>query len=184
MRVCDEAVILEHGRMIARGRPGDIVREFRKVMTRETLAYGWDRGTKEIEIVSAEIFGADGSTPAAFSPGDEMIIQMDLKANVPSVEDPAISFAIHDEQNRLVYGTNNLWRQKPFPRFEGKHRVQFVVKSLPMVNGRFFVTLGVHSRDSRRVYHVQDQRYSFSVLMGEENPGLMWLPVEFRVEPL
>jgi hypothetical protein len=62
--------------------------------------------------------------------------------------------------------------------------MQFVLKSLPFVEGRYFVTLGVHSRDSRKVYHLQEQRYSFHMAKGEENPGAVFIPVECRVERL
>ena len=182
-RVCDQAVMLDHGRILQYGEPAEVVREFRLMMVKKDLAYGWDQGTKEIEIVSAELFGADGSTPDAFSPGDELVIQMDLKANVP-IEDPVVSFAIHDQQNQFVFGTNTDWRYVRWPVFEGKHRVQFVLKPLPFVEGRYYVTLGVHSRDSRRVYHVQEQHYSFAVVRGVENPGMVFIPVECRSERL
>jgi ABC-2 type transport system ATP-binding protein len=182
-RVCDHAVMLEHGVIRSQGRPADVVRDFRLLMAKKDLAYGWDQGTKEIEIISAEIFGVNGSAPQAFRPGDELTIQMDLKAQVP-VEGPVVSFAIHDEQNQLVYGTNTDWRGVSFPRFEGKHRVQFILKSLPFVDGVYYVTLGVHARDSSRVYHVQEQHYSFRVARGEENPGTLFIPVECRAERL
>ncbi len=182
-RVCDQAVMLNHGRIVQYGDPAEVVREFRLMMVKKDLAYGWDQGTKEIEIVSAELFGADGSTPVAFAPGDELVIQIDLKANVP-VEDPVVSFAIHDQQNQFVFGTNSDWRYVRWPLFEGKHRVQFSLKPLPFVEGRYYVTLGVHSRDSRRVYHVQEQHYSFAMVRGEENPGLVYIPVECRSERL
>ena len=42
----------------------------------------------------------------------------------------------------------------------------------------------MHSRDSKRVYHLQEQRYSFDMVRGEENPGQVWIPVECRTEPL
>src|SRR5207244_1379432 len=155
----------------------------RRLMSRQDVAYGWDQGTKEIEIVSSAIFGSDGSESGMFSPGDELIIQMDLKAARP-VKDPVISFAIHDDQNQFVYGTNTDWRKGQIPHFEGKYRVQFVLKSLPFVQGRYYVTLGVHSRDSSVIYHLQEQRYSFDVLKGEENPGAVYIPVEARVERL
>jgi hypothetical protein len=95
-----------------------------------------------------------------------------------------VSFAIHDDQNRFVFGTNSDWRKVRWPRFEGKHRVEFVLKSLPFVDGRYYVTIGVHSRDSKRVYHMQEQRYTFDMVRGEENPGMVYIPVECRTEPL
>ena len=183
LQVCDQALLLEHGQIKARGEPEDVVRELRLAMARKDLAYGWDQGSKEIEIISAEVFGEGGSARDWFAPGDEMIIQMDLKANVP-VENPVVSFAIHDDQNQLVFGTNTDWRGHRWSRFDGKQRVAFVLKSLPFVQGRYYVTFGVHSRDSSRVYHLQEQRYSFAMLRGEENPGLVFIPVECRVERL
>jgi ABC-2 type transport system ATP-binding protein len=183
VRICDRAVVLNKGRIMNEGNPHDVVRDFRMLMSRQDLAYGWDRGTKEIEIVSAEIFGSDGSTREVFFPGEELIVQIDLKANTP-VENPVVSFAIHDDQNRFVFGTNSDWRQVRWPVFEGKHRVFFHLKSLPFVDGRYYLTLGVHSRDSKRVYHLQEQRYSFDVVRGEENPGAVWIPIECRAERL
>jgi ABC-2 type transport system ATP-binding protein len=183
LRICDRVVLLEQGRIRTQGEPRDVVRDFRLLMSKQDLAYGWDQGTKEVEIVSAEIFGANGSAPDWFSPGDELVIQMDLKANTP-VENPVASFAIHDGQNQFVFGTNTDWRGVTWARFEGKHRVEFRLKSLPFVDGRYYVTLGVHSRDSRRVYHLQEQRYTFDVVRGEENPGAVFIPVECRSEKL
>jgi len=183
VRTCHRAVILSKGHVVNEGSPHDVVRDFRMLMAREDVAYGWSGGTKEIEIVSAAIYGRDGATPGIFFPGQELTLQVDLKANTP-VEDPVVSFAIHDDQNRFAFGTNSDWRKVRWPRFEGKHRVEFVLKSLPFVDGRYYVTLGVHSRDSKRVYHLQEQRYTFDMVRGEENPGMVYIPVECRTEPL
>jgi ABC-type polysaccharide/polyol phosphate transport system ATPase subunit len=182
-QICDRAIMLDHGRIGAEGDPAQVVREFRLLMMRSDLAYGYDQGSKEIEIVTAEIFGSDGSSDGLFEPGDEVIIQIDLKANRP-VENPVVSFALHDQQNTFVFGTNTDWRGQHWPVFEGKHRVQFILKSLPLVDGRYYVTLGVHSRSSAKVYHLQEQRYSFEVRPGAENPGAVFIPVECRSEPL
>jgi ABC-2 type transport system ATP-binding protein len=183
LSVCDRAVMLSHGRVQIQGDPAEVVREFRLVMARKDVAYGWDRGTKEIEIVSADIFAADGTTPEAFGPGDTVVVQMDLKATTP-IDDPVVSIAVHDQGNRFVFGTNTDWQAVYFHRFEGKQRVQFVLKSIPFVEGRFYVTLGVHARDSSRVYHMLEQQHSFAVVRGAENTGPVHIPVECRVERL
>jgi ABC-2 type transport system ATP-binding protein len=183
LRVCDRAVMLEHGRIRRIGDPKEVVRDFRLMMAKKDLAYGWDTGTKEIEIVSASIFDRDGQERDWYAPGDELVIQMDLRANAP-VEDPVVSFAIHDQRNQLVFGTNSDWRRMRWPRFEGKHRVQFRLQSLPFLEGRYYVTLGVHARDASRVYHLQEQHYSFAMVRGQENPGQVHIPVECREELL
>lgn len=183
LSISDRVVFLDRGVIRTQGDPGEVVRDYRLATSKKDLAYSWDQGTHEIEIVSAEIFGGDGATAGPFQPGDEVTIQMDLKAHVP-VENPVFSFALHDQQNQFVFGTNSDWQAVYFPRFEGKQRVQFVLKGLPFVKGRYYVTLGAHSRDSSRVYHVQEQRYWFDVRLGALNPGAIYIPVECRVEKL
>jgi ABC-2 type transport system ATP-binding protein len=184
-RVCDQAVMLEHGRLVARGAPSDVVQRFRLAMSRKDLAYGWDRGSKEVEIAGVEIYAAGGESTDVFAPGDEMIIQVDLKASAPVPGPVVVSFAVHDQQNMFSFGTNTDWRDVFFPDpFEGKYRLHFFVKSLPFVEGRYYITIGVHSRDATRVFHVQQQAYSFVMSRGEENPGLVYIPVEARAERL
>ncbi|MFN2590095.1 MAG: ABC transporter ATP-binding protein [Actinomycetota bacterium] len=183
LQVCDRGLMLLHGETHLQGDPKEVVREFRLVMSRQDVAYGWDEGAKEIEIVSADIFDRHGTNPESFGPGDEVVIQIDLKAHRP-VDDPVVSFALHDQANRFVFGTNSDWRGVRWPVFEGKHRVQFVLKTIPFVEGRYYVTLGVHARDSSAVYHLQEQRYSFAVVRGDENPGPVYIPVECRAERL
>ena len=46
------------------------------------------------------------------------------------------------------------------------------------------MTLGVHSRDNARVYHVQDQRYSFEVRQAEGRRDQTYMPVSVVVEEL
>ena len=112
-----------------------------------------------------------------------LTIQLDLKAAHP-VEDPIVSFALHDQDNRFIYGTNTDWMGLHFHPFEGKRRLRFNLRNLPFVRGKFWVTLGVHSKDASVVYHVQEQRYSFEVEHGAENPGEVFIPVDVEVEEL
>jgi ABC-2 type transport system ATP-binding protein len=152
--ICDRAVMLDHGRITSAGHPEEVVRQFRLHMLKEDLASG-----------------------------ETLTIQIDLKAH-HRVDDPIVSFALHDQDNRFIYGTNTDWKGVHFTPFEGKKRVRFHLRNLPFVRGKFWVTLGVHSKDSSRVYHVQEQRYSFEVQHGVENPGEVFIPVDVDVEDL
>jgi hypothetical protein len=125
----------------------------------------------------------DGSSAQLVTTGDTVIIQVDLKAN-QAVEDPVVSFAIHDRDGKFLFGTNTDWRGKRFRPFEGKKRIRFNLRSIPFVSGQYWVTLGVHSRDATKTYHLQESRYSFSVALGEENPGQVYIPVDVDVEEL
>jgi ABC-2 type transport system ATP-binding protein len=182
-RVCDSCLLLSKGKVVAEGRPHEVIGDFRRLMSRQDVTFGSDGGTKEIEIVSSAIFGPDRAESGIYSPGDELIVQMDLKSARP-VDDPVVSIALHDDQNQLVYGTSSDKHGVTIDKLEGKYRVQFLLKSLPFLQGRYFLTLGVHSRDSHVVYHLQEQRFSFEVMGGEEDQGAVFIPVECKVERL
>jgi ABC-2 type transport system ATP-binding protein len=181
--ICDQAVMLRSGQIHVAGSPDDVVREFRLQMLKHDLAYAKDEGTHEIEIVSAELIREDGTSGDTAISGQTLTIQVDLKANAP-VDDPVISFALHDRDNKFVFGTNTDWKGLHFHPFEGKKRVRFHLAHLPFTGGKYWVTVGVHSKDSSRVFHVQEQRYTFAVQTGPENPGQINIPVTVDVEEL
>ena len=182
-QICDQAVMLTKGEIKAAGDPDEVVREFRLSMLRQDLAYATEQGSKELEIVAASLVREDGSSGEKATSGETLTLQVDLKASKP-IDDPVISFALHDENNKFVFGTNTDWKGVRFHPFEGKKRLRFHLRSLPFVGGKFWVTLGVHSRDASTVYHVQEQRYSFTVEVPAENPGQIFIPVDIDVEDL
>jgi len=182
-QICDQAVMLQKGVIHAAGDPDDVVREFRLTMLKHDLAYATEQGSKELEIVEASLIREDGSSGEQAPNGETLTLRVDLKAHRPG-EDPVISFALHDENNTFVFGTNTDWKGVRFHPFEGKKRIRFHLRSLPFVGGKYWVTIGVHSRDASEVYHVQEQRYSFTVEAPEENPGEVFIPVDIDVEDL
>jgi len=181
--ICDHAVMLQKGVIHAAGEPDDVVREFRLSMLKEDLAYATEQGSKELEIVASALIREDGSSGEKAVSGETLTLQVDLEAKRP-IDDPVISFALHDENNKFVFGTNTDWKGLRFHPFEGKKRLRFHLRSLPFVGGKYWVTLGVHSRDASTVYHVQEQRASFQVEVPAENPGQIFIPVDVDVEDL
>jgi len=182
-RICDEAVMLDHGKVAASGDVESVISELRTVLLQQHAYYAGEQGTRDLEIVSAEVYDDQGRTGAAFHPGDTVVVQVDLKANTP-VENPVVSIGLTDGDDQFVFGTNTDWRQQRWPVFEGKQRVKFVLRGIPFVEGRYSVTLGAHSRDVSTVYHSLENHLFFDVSRGEENTGRVFIPVEVQVEPL
>jgi ABC-2 type transport system ATP-binding protein len=182
-QICDRAVMLDHGVIHSQGAPDQVVRDFRLVMLQHDLDYATDEGTKEVEIVSAELVGADGGSASVIHPGEELTIVVDLRSSAP-VEDPVLSFALHDQDNKFVFGSSTDEHGVDLHWMEGKRRIRFRLRNVPFVSGKYWVTLGVHSRDHRHVYHVQEQRYRFEVSVGEATTGQVFIPVDVDVEDL
>jgi ABC-2 type transport system ATP-binding protein len=182
-QLCDQAVMLDHGRIHTMGVPDEVVREMRLTILKHDLEFAREEGTKEVEILGAQLLRGTDPLDGPLRPGETVTLQVDLKANDP-VEDPLVSFALHDGANNFVFGDDTAREGIALGRLQGKRRVRFDVGPLPFTGGKFWVTVGVHSRDNERVYHVQDQRYSFEVQQTDGRRGQTFMPVRAHVEDL
>ena len=110
-------------------------------------------------------------------------MQIDLRAAEPVV-DPVVSFALHDATNSYVFGEDTGRLGLDLGTVEGTRRIRFDLGPIPVTGGKYWITLGVHSRDNARVYHVQDERYSFEVQQAEGRRDQLSIPVTVRMEDL
>jgi hypothetical protein len=175
--------MLEHGGIRTIGHPNDVVREFRLMMMKHELLYAVEEGTHEAEILGVELMRGNGASARLLRPGDPLVIQVDVRANRP-LDDPVVSFALHDQDNQLTFETNTGWEGFSLGRLEGKRRIRFNVRHLPLVRGKYWVTVGVHSRTADRVYHVLRQQHAFEVNPSERNPGQVFMVAKVDMEDL
>ena len=179
-QLCDSAVMLDHGRVRSMGDPDEVVREMRFTILSHDLEFAHGEGSKEVEIARAELLRGADPVDGPLHPGDVLTLQVDLRANEP-VDDPVVSFALHDAANNFVVGGDTARAEASLGRMDADKRVTFALGPLPFTGGKYWVTLGVHSRDNQRVYHVQDQRYSFEVQQMEERRDQAFVPVSVEV---
>jgi ABC-type polysaccharide/polyol phosphate transport system ATPase subunit len=182
-QICDEAVMLDHGRIHASGNPEEVVRQFRQENLRYQVEEGRQWGTREMEIVSADLIREAGATDTPVRPGETLIVQADVRSPSP-VEDVVAVIALYDHENRTIFRANTGVLGVPIDPFEGKRRIRFRIRSVPMARGRYSVTVAVHSRDERRIYHVWEEALSFEVRHEGYDPGEVFTPVAVEVEEL
>ncbi|MBI3648729.1 MAG: ABC transporter ATP-binding protein [Actinobacteria bacterium] len=177
-QVCDRAVMLDRGELHAEGAPIDVVRELRYALLRRDPGFVPEEGTKEVELSSVELIREDGSVERPVRVGEDLTIQLDARANRP-VTDLVASFQVLDSANFPVADG-----REPIGAIEGKKRVRFALRHIPLVPGHYFVTVGLASGESGRVYHVQTQRYWFEVVDEEGRHEAVELSVDASVEDL
>ena len=182
-QLCDRAAMLDHGVVHTIGGPDQVVREMRRTISKHDLEFAREEGSREIEILGGSLYRGSDPLAGALAPGDCVTLQVDLKANEP-VDDPIVSFALHDGANNFVFGSDTAQQRVDLGRVDGKRRVRFELGPVPFTGGQYWVTVGVHSRDNQRVYHVQDQRYSFEVRQSEGRRDQTYVPVTAEVEDL
>ena len=182
-QLCDRAVMLDHGVVATMGDPDDVVRAMRLTILSHDLEFAHEEGSKEVEILTAELTRGDAPLEGAVHPGEIVSLQVDLKANEP-VDDPVVAFALHDAANNYIFSGDTERAGVQLGRLDGKRRIRFDLGPVPFTGGKYWVTIGVHARDNQRVYHLQDQRYSFEVQREEGRRDQTYMPVHVDVEEL
>ncbi len=182
-RFCRRAIHLEGGRIAAEGAAGDVVDGYvDRVQSAQSSAAspGISRewGSREAEIARVELTDAAGRTKAAFRPEEEAVVAIDYRAR-SRIEDPVFGFSLHTEDYTLVLGSNTQMADVHRPFIEGPGRVRLRFRSLPLLPGRYLLSLSLHSQDHLTSYHRQEYFYSFSVLSSQRGVGIAGIPVEW-----
>jgi ABC-2 type transport system ATP-binding protein len=179
--LCDQAVMLDHGHVHTIGAPDDVVREMRFTILHHDLEFAREEGSKEIEVVDVELRRDGRPLDGPVRSGDTIAMQVDIRAAEP-VDDPVLSFALHDATNAFVFGDDTAALGMSLGTVEGLRRVSFDLGPIPVTGGKYWITLGLHSRDTTRVYHVLDERYSFEVHQADGRRDQLSIPVTVRLE--
>jgi ABC-2 type transport system ATP-binding protein len=161
--ICDRAAMLHHGELHAIGMPGDVVREMRYVLLGVTDPnFVPEEGTREAEIAEVQVVPPQGSRQGRILRGDTFTIVVDVRQNEP-VDDLDVDFAVLDgATNYPVLDARTSRAGLDLGRFE-KKRVRFRIEGFPYDPGKYWVTIGLSSRETGHLYHVQTQRYLFEV---------------------
>jgi hypothetical protein len=175
--------MLDHGRVHAIGSPEEVVYELRYVLLRRDPNFVPEEGTREVEIASVELIRDDGSTARPVEPGEDLTVQVDVRTNEP-VDDLDATFAVYDGANQLVVDGRTSREGYDFGRLNGKRRVRFRLREMPLGAGKYWVTIGLESTATGHLYHVQTQRYWFEVHEQSAARERIEVPVVVSVEDL
>ena len=181
--ICDRAAMLHHGELHAIGMPAEVVREMRHVLLgMADPGFVPEQGTREAEILEVQIVRPDGSSHGAILSGDPLTIVVDVRQNEP-VDDLDVDFAVHESSNYLVLDARTSRAGIDLGRFD-KKRVRFKISGFPYDPGKYWVTIGLSSRTTGHLYHVQTQRYLFEVFDAPRAQERVEVPVGVEVEDL
>jgi ABC-2 type transport system ATP-binding protein len=193
-QICDRAIVLTHGEVVADGPPGEAVRIFR-----ESLSAGdglhvpepeaeevvdtavpqsrADRATHRVRITDVTFDHAGNLVDRSWLlPDEALAIRVSFEVQEPTT-DVQFGIAIHDQHGELIFGSNTTMLGYALELPAGPGDITFSFDRVPLLDGTFLVTLGVQATDEATVYDWHEQRYSFSVMNPTRTPGSVSLPL-------
>ncbi len=136
-------------------------------------------GDKTVEITHVDFYDKFGNKGARFNSFDPMTVRIFYNAH-RKVPDPVFGIAIYSENGESLFGTNTELKDISIDLLEGKGHIDLMIERIPMITGRFFLTVAVHTHD-HKPYDWHDKLYSFDVIPTCRESGLFEVPCNWKI---
>lgn len=142
--LCTRAVVLAKGHIVFDGDPEDAVSILRSGFATVPEAKKTpERESEKAEVTAVRILAADGSPQSTFTPGDDLIIEADVRASTP-VGAWAVGLHIDNPLGQLILGaTTGSLKSDPAGELDGRRTVRFTLAKPSIGPGDYAVTIAV-----------------------------------------
>ncbi len=185
-RYLEEAWTLEQGKAMAeppqpigvsQGTPGDGLPPPTGQEPDSTPGRMARWGSGEIRIERAEILDAQGMSCRVFRTGEAFIVRMWYHASRP-ISTPAFGVSLYNKDGIRINGPNTFWSGVPIERVQGRGYVDYIVDTLPLLPGRYELTVAVYDASVTHPYDHWHRMDSFVVTSNdlERQDGMVYIP--------
>jgi ABC-2 type transport system ATP-binding protein len=190
-QICTRAAALDHGQLVEVGEPNDVIRTFReRLMTGiyaasdlsdPTLARGelsplWHRvRITEVEVVYPR------PDQEALLPGQPIEFRIGYDASGATVADVVAGIAVYGSNGMVVYGTNSHLKGRDLEPLSGTGAIVFSVRDLPLLDGTYRLTVGLHTLGGLQYDHWEQQAL-FEVAAPGRDVGVVRLDTTITVD--
>ena len=168
-RLCDQAVLLDHGRSIERGPAGDVVRAYhqRLVHSSHESADGREgRVGGPCRVHEVRAVAGDGSVRERFTEGEPMALEVWLYAE-DGLDEGRVTLGLRDSGGQAL-GSQTAESVRLAPGKLERLRLHF--PGLPLREGRFYVDVALETADGDALLDHDDRALELSVF-GQEPGG-------------
>jgi ABC-2 type transport system ATP-binding protein len=196
-RICDRAIVLDHGKMVIDAPPGEAVRVFRESLhggelnepdqvpeaehvAEEAVADGPEapEANYRVHITSVHI-DHPGLNREWLLPDEAMTVRVAYHAT-ERTDDMLFGIAIYDQDGNYLFGTNTAILGVDVPPADGDGEMAFEFQRVPLLDGTYLVTLAIQSIDEGTVYDWREQQASFSVMNPSRTNGIVSFPIDVK----
>jgi len=194
-RLCDEAVWLHQGRLMAQGGTRQVIDHYlNHVAAEEAQALGAEHrqaeaaaaagtaqrwGSRDIEITSVRLTDHAGQERYLYDAGEPCAIRLAFRAARP-VEDPIFGIGVFRKDGVCCYGTNTAIDGLHLGKVAGEGEVGLAIHRLDLVEGEYLLDVAVHARDGHP-YDYHSRLYALAVRSRTRDTGVARLAHEWRL---
>ena len=137
--ICNRAVVLEHGRVIADGTAREATKvlraDFDEQTTTEMASAG--RGVNA-RVLSVQPLTADGRPLLTPAPDEDLVLRVTVEADEP-LENWVLGIGIDTPTGQPVFGTNTQLLGMPLERLQGRRDIDVRLSGLRLGEGQYHV---------------------------------------------
>lgn len=194
-QMCDHAIVLAHGRVLAEGAPANVLAAYRRRLVADdrvrdeghadeaaeagTLGEGRSWGDMRAQILDARLIGPEGPA-SSFVSGDPVVLEMSV-ATRERLDGVIYGMTVHSAEGALCYGTNTRLDGRETTVLEGAATVRFEIPHLRLHAGHFAITLAIVDHDT--VCHWLDRWIEFDVFQAGTGVGIVDMVGEWTIAP-
>ncbi len=199
-QLCDEALWLRAGELVAHGPAEMVVGQYVAEMTAATrrrtpaarppvltpmgteLRINENRfGSLEMEIVAVRLLDRAGLPAAELDSGDPLQVEIEYLAPKAIIA-PIFGVTISREDGLVCYDTSTAAAGLKLPIVQGEGRIVLNLDRLDLIGGSYFVDVGVYEQDWAYAYDYHWHVYPLLVHSGGGEKGILRPPHHWKTE--
>ncbi|MCB0974721.1 MAG: ABC transporter ATP-binding protein [Actinobacteria bacterium] len=199
-RVCDRVAVLDHGNLIALGPPEDGIQVLREHLFRRRESTGSAdpeldaliEATKDSDRVAERTLRArftsvdmrheNSGSQRWMNTGGWLELHVRFACRY-EIDDAVLTVQVHDGLGQVLFQATNEDVGPPLGALPSTGELVLRFPSVPLRDGRYFVSLGLHTADTSEIYDWREQQYEFNVHNQESRPGLVDMPIQVELQP-
>lgn len=189
-RFCDRTLLLGGGEERAFGETGEVLDKY--VYCRSGARSGSDEsedkksrtnrwGNGRVTITDVQFLNKSGANCTRFNSADPMAIRIHFHA-AEAISDITFGIAIHSDDGRHIFGTNTKIRRVPLSVGKGDGHIDLLIDCIPMLSGRYLISIAAQSLDYKTTYDWIDKHYSFEVVPTSGDDGSIAIPCSWSIQ--
>lgn len=116
-----------------------------------------------------------------FRTHERLEVEIDYDVYEPEIPDLLLGVAIYTPNRDYIFGPNTFLEKVSIPTKRGKHRVKYVIPTIPLLGGTYSIDVGLFNNEGIVCLNYQESILSFKIANKYFSEGLVYINHEWDV---